>query len=148
MRAVIQRVLNASVTVNDKIIGQTSLGLLILLGIEHNDTEEDVIKLAKKIVSLRIFSDDEGKMNLNVDSVDGGLLIISQFTLHASTKKGTRPSFIRAAHPDLAIPLYERFISECRSISNAPVETGEFGADMSVSLVNSGPVTIIIDTKD
>ncbi|HHZ81380.1 MAG TPA: D-tyrosyl-tRNA(Tyr) deacylase, partial [Flavobacteriales bacterium] len=114
MRAVIQRVLNASVTVNDKIIGQTSLGLLILLGIEHNDTEEDVIKLAKKIVSLRIFSDDEGKMNLNVDSVNGGLLIISQFTLHASTKKGTRPSFVRAAHPSLAIPLYERFISECR----------------------------------
>ncbi|HIO59577.1 MAG TPA: D-tyrosyl-tRNA(Tyr) deacylase [Flavobacteriales bacterium] len=148
MRAVIQRVLNASVTVNDKIIGQTSLGLLILLGIEHNDTEEDVIKLAKKIVSLRIFSDDEGKMNLNVDSVNGGLLIISQFTLHASTKKGTRPSFVRAAHPSLAIPLYERFISECRSISNSHVETGEFGADMSVSLVNSGPVTIIIDTKD
>ena len=148
MRAVIQRVSFASVKVDDKTIGQIGPGLLVLLGIEADDTSTDVSWLAKKIYGLRIFSDTEGKMNLDLNDVNGELLIVSQFTLHASTKKGTRPSFIKAARPDHAIPLYENFISECSQLSNCEVKTGEFGAMMDVELLNDGPVTIIIDTKN
>ena len=148
MRAVIQRVSFASVKVDDKTIGQIGPGLLVLLGIEADDTNADVSWLAKKICVLRIFSDTEGKMNLNFNDVNGELLIVSQFTLHAYTKKGTRPSFIKAARPEKAIPLYNEFIKECENITGSKVETGEFGAMMDVELVNDGPVTIIIDTKN
>ena len=148
MRAVIQRVSFAKVKVDDKIIGQIGSGLLILLGIEDADDDKDVAWLSRKITSLRIFSDDDGKMNLDVGEINGELLVVSQFTLHASTKKGTRPSFIKAARPEKAIPLYENFISECESIIGKNVETGEFGAMMDVELINSGPVTISIDTKN
>ena len=148
MRAVIQRVSVAKVKVDDKIIGQTGSGLLILLGIEDADDDNDVAWLPRKITSLRIFCDDDEKMNFDVGEINGELLVVSQFTLHASTKKGTRPSFIKAARPEKAIPLYENFISECESIIGKNVETGEFGAMMDVELINSGPVTISIDTKN
>ena len=148
MRAVIQRVSRSNVKVNGNTLGQTSLGLLILLGIEDIDDRTDVEWLAKKIVGLRIFSDEEGKMNLNIEAVEGELLVISQFTLHASTKKGTRPSFTKAARPEQAIPLYESFIKECEKLIGKRVERGEFGANMQVELVNDGPVTITIDTKN
>ena len=148
MRAVIQRVSRSSVKVNGNTLGQTSLGLLILLGIEDIDDRTDVEWLVKKIVGLRIFSDEEGKMNLNIEAVGGELLVISQFTLHASTKKGTRPSFTKAARPEQAIPLYESFIKECEKLIGKRVERGEFGANMQVELVNDGPVTITIDTKN
>ena len=139
MRAVIQRVSFASVKVDDKTIGQIGPGLLVLLGIEADDTNADVSWLAKKICVLRIFSDTEGKMNLKFNDVNGELLIVSQFTLHASTKKGTRPSFIKAARPDHAVPLYDKFISECSQLSNSEVQKGEFGAMMDVELLNDGP---------
>ena len=148
MRAVIQRVSKSSVKVNGEILGQTALGLLILLGIEDIDNEEDVRLLARKITGLRIFSDSEDKMNLNIEQVGGDLLVISQFTLHASTKKGTRPSVIKAARPEKAIPLYERFVKECENNLGKKVSTGKFGADMEVELTNDGPVTIVIDTKN
>ncbi len=148
MRAIIQRVSFARVKVDDEIIGQIGQGLLILLGIEDADDGNDVAWLAKKTTSLRIFSDAEGKMNLDLKDANGGLLVVSQFTLHASTKKGTRPSFIKAARPDKAIPLYESFISECESLTGEKVETGVFGAMMDVELLNDGPVTITIDTKN
>ena len=148
MRAVIQRVSKSSVKVNGEIIGQTELGLLVLLGIEDLDTDEDVHWLAHKITGLRIFSDSEEKMNLNIAQVGGDLLVISQFTLHASTKKGTRPSFITAARPEKAIPLYERFVKECENNLGKEVSTGKFGAKMEVELTNDGPVTIVIDTKN
>ena len=148
MKAVIQRVSFASVKVDDIVIGQISSGLLILLGIEDDDTSDDVSWLARKITGLRIFSDEEGKMNLDLAGMNGELLVVSQFTLHASTKKGTRPSFIKAARPEKAIPLYNEFIKECENITGSKVETGEFGAMMDVELVNDGPVTIIIDTKN
>ncbi|MBM71470.1 MAG: D-tyrosyl-tRNA(Tyr) deacylase [Crocinitomicaceae bacterium] len=148
MRAVIQRVSFASVKVDDEIISQIGPGLLILLGIEDADDGNDVAWLAKKITSLRIFSDSEGKMNLDLKETNGGLLVVSQFTLHASTKKGTRPSFIKAARPDKAIPLYESFIHECESLTSRKVETGMFGATMDVELLNDGPITINIDTKN
>ena len=148
MRAVIQRVSFASVKVDDSTIGQIGLGLLILLGIEDADDSSDVAWLASKISKLRIFSDRYGKMNQDINDVKGSLLVVSQFTLHASTRKGTRPSFIKAARPDKAIPLYENFISECRNQVREKVETGQFGAMMSVELVNDGPVTITIDTKN
>ena len=148
MRVVIQRVSFASVKVDDIVIGQISSGLLILLGIEDYDTRDDVSWLARKITGLRIFSDEEGKMNLDLAGMNDELLVVSQFTLHASTKKGTRPSFIKAARPEKAIPLYNEFIKECENITGSKVETGEFGAMMDVDLVNDGPVTIIIDTKN
>jgi D-tyrosyl-tRNA(Tyr) deacylase len=148
MRAVIQRVSKSSVKVNGEILGQTALGLLILLGIEDIDNEEDVRWLARKITGLRIFSDSEDKMNLNIEQVGGDLLVISQFTLHASTKKGTRPSFIKAARPEMAIPLYELFIKECENITGKKVSTGKFGAMMEVELINDGPVTIAIDSQN
>ncbi len=148
MIAVMQRVSEASVTIDQKIAGSIDSGLLILLGITHDDTEEDIEWLSKKMVNLRIFGDDKGKMNLSVADVNGGILLISQFTLHASTKKGNRPSYIEAARPEIAIPLYEKMIVQLEKDLGKNIQTGEFGADMKVSLLNDGPVTIIIDTKD
>ena len=148
MRAVIQRVSEANVKINGDIHGQIETGFLILLGIEEEDTEEDVDWLCKKVSGLRIFSDEEGKMNLDIKDIKGAFLVISQFTLHAKTKKGNRPSFIHAAKPDIAIPLYESFKSKLATESGLTVASGEFGADMKVTLCNDGPVTIIIDTKN
>jgi D-aminoacyl-tRNA deacylase len=148
MIAVIQRVSQASVTIENKIKGQIDLGFMILLGITHTDTQEDIEWLSKKIVGLRVFGDEEGRMNLDLKSVDGNILLISQFTLHASTKKGNRPSFIEAARPEIAIPLYEKMIVQLAFDLGKPIETGIFGADMKVSLLNDGPVTIIIDSKN
>ncbi len=148
MRAVVQRVSQAKVEIEGKVFSEIEGGFLLLLGIEAADSEEDVAWLAKKISTLRIFSDQEGKMNLSLNDVEGDILVISQFTLHAKTKKGTRPSFIHAANPEQAIPLYERFIIQLQSELNGHVKTGQFGADMLVSLSNDGPVTIIIDTKN
>ena len=148
MRAVIQRVNQASVTVDDVIKSSINNGLLILLGIEEDDTSDDIEWLCKKIIQLRIFNDVFGIMNLSVKDIDGEVLIISQFTLHASTKKGNRPSYIKAAKPELAIPVYKNFIFQMEEDFGKKVSTGEFGAMMKVSLVNDGPVTIIIDTKN
>lgn len=147
MRAVIQRVKNASVEINGKIKSSIGQGLLVLAGFEEADTTEDLEWLSKKIVQLRIFSDEQGLMNLSVQDVQGEILLVSQFTLHASTKKGNRPSYIKAAKPDIAIPLYQQFIRLVEIDLGKPVGTGEFGADMKVSLLNDGPVTILIDTK-
>lgn len=147
MRVVIQRVSQASVTIDGAEKSRIGPGLLILLGIEADDDETDIQWLCKKIAALRIFSDADGLMNLSVQEMDGELLVISQFTLHASTKKGNRPSFIRAARPEQAIPLYEAFVKTLTWETKRPVQTGAFGADMKVSLVNDGPVTICIDSK-
>jgi len=148
MIAILQRVSQASVTIENQIRGQIKTGFLVLLGITHTDTEEDVQWLSRKIVGMRIFNDVEGKMNLDLAAVGGSILLISQFTLHASTKKGNRPSFIEAARPEVAFPLYERMIGELSDLLSKPIETGEFGADMQVSLVNDGPVTIVVDSKN
>ena len=148
MIAVVQRVSEASVNVDGKAIATIGEGLLILLGIEEADQEQDIQWLAKKIVSLRIFNDRQGVMNLGLLEVQGQLLVVSQFTLHASTRKGNRPSYIKAAKPEVAIPLYQQFLKYCQTLTPHGVEAGVFGADMKVSLVNDGPVTIIIDTKD
>lgn len=147
MRLLIQRVSEASVTIDGSITGAIETGLLLFLGIETADTEADIEWLCKKTSQLRIFSDDEGLMNRSVQDVEGGLLVISQFTLHASTKKGNRPSYIRAARPEQAIPLYEAFLKKLAEVSSRPVEAGIFGADMKVRLLNDGPVTIFIDSK-
>ncbi|HSP41181.1 MAG TPA: D-aminoacyl-tRNA deacylase [Gillisia sp.] len=147
MRVVIQRVSEASVTIDHKTNGQIGKGLLILLGIEDSDSGEDIEWLCNKIVNLRIFNDEKGVMNLSLEQVGGDVLLISQFTLHASTKKGNRPSYIKAAKPDIAIPLYENFIEDLTMKIGKSPQTGEFGADMKVSLTNDGPVTIIIDSK-
>jgi D-tyrosyl-tRNA(Tyr) deacylase len=148
MRIVAQRVSEASVKINGEIKGSIDQGILILLGIEQEDDRRDADYLIQKISQLRIFNDLEGKMNLSVTDINGKYLIISQFTLHASTKKGNRPSYIRAARPEQAIPLYEYFIDQLKIISALKVETGEFGADMKVSLINDGPVTILMDSKN
>ena len=148
MRAVIQRVSEASVAINGENRSRISTGFLILLGIEMEDTEEDIVWLSKKIANLRVFSDDNGAMNRSIQDIDGELLVVSQFTLHASTKKGNRPSFIRAARPEHAIPLYEKFIKQLEEQCGRPVQTGSFGAMMEVRLINDGPVTILIDTKN
>lgn len=148
MRAVIQRVANASVVVEGETVGAIDKGLLILLGIEDADDQEDIEWLTRKISKLRIFDDEEGQMNYSVQDVDGGLLVVSQFTLHSSTKKGNRPSFIQAARPETAEPLYEKFVKYLEVVATRKVATGTFGAMMQVSLVNDGPVTIIIDTKN
>jgi D-tyrosyl-tRNA(Tyr) deacylase len=147
MIAVLQRVTEASVTIEGQVKGKINQGLLILLGIAHADTTEDMEWLSKKIVNMRIFGDAEGKMNLALPEVDGNILLISQFTLHASTKKGNRPSFTDAARPETAIPLYQQMIRSLEKELGKPIQTGEFGADMKVSLLNDGPVTIIIDSK-
>lgn len=147
MRLVIQRVSEASVTIEGQITGQIGPGLLILAGIEHDDTLDDAAWLVQKVTQMRIFGDTEGKMNLSVKDIGGGLLVVSQFTLHASTKKGNRPSFIRAARPEIAIPLYEQFLTMLETDLGKKVERGVFGADMKVALVNHGPVTITIDSR-
>lgn len=147
MRAIIQRVNEADVTIGDKLSGRITNGILVLLGIEDADTAEDIEWLSGKIIRLRIFDDPDGVMNLSVKDIDGEILVVSQFTLHANTKKGNRPSYIRAAKPEIAIPLYESFLIQIENDLGKPVETGEFGAMMKVRLVNDGPVTIIIDTK-
>ena len=147
MRAVIQRVSEASVTIDGKVKSAIGKGFLILIGIEDADNEEDIIWLTGKISNLRIFSDEAGLMNLSIQQAEGDILVISQFTLHASTRKGNRPSFIRAARPETAVPLYEEFVRRLSQESGIPVKTGEFGADMKVALINDGPVTILIDSK-
>ena len=148
MRAVVQRVSEASITINGRAGGVIGAGFVVLLGIEHEDTEEDAVWLAGKIARMRVFSDAAGQMNLGLADIGGAVLVVSQFTLHASTKKGNRPSFIRAARPETAIPLYERFVSLLEKEVGVAVETGEFGADMKVALVNDGPVTIVMDTRN
>lgn len=147
MRAVIQRVSRASVTVDGNITGSVQEGLLVLLGIEDADNAEDIAWLSNKIVNLRIFNDEEGVMNLSLKETGGDILLVSQFTLYAATKKGNRPSYIKASKPDVAIPLYEQMIKQMGADLGKPVFTGIFGADMKVDLLNDGPVTIIIDTK-
>jgi D-tyrosyl-tRNA(Tyr) deacylase len=147
MRVVIQRVSEATVRIDGTNVGEIQKGLVVLLGIETEDQEDDAAYLVQKICSLRIFSDADGKMNLCIQDVGGQFLVVSQFTLHADTRKGKRPSYIRAARPEQAIPLYEYFIAELQKLSISKVQTGRFGADMQVALVNDGPVTIIIDSK-
>ncbi|MCE7064176.1 D-aminoacyl-tRNA deacylase [Dyadobacter sp. CY326] len=148
MIAVIQRVSHASVTIEGKVEGQIGKGFLVLLGITHLDSQEDIEWLGKKIVGLRVFGDEDDKMNLDLKSVNGDILLISQFTLHASTKKGNRPSFIEAARPEVATPLYEKMITFLEAELTKPIQRGIFGADMKVALLNDGPVTIIIDSKN
>lgn len=148
MKAVIQRVSSASVTINDKVHSQISKGLLVLVGIEDADTQEDIDWLSSKIVNLRIFDDADGVMNLSIKEIKGEILVVSQFTLHASTKKGNRPSYINASKSDFAIPMYEKFMKRLSADLDKEVMAGVFGADMKVGLVNDGPVTIIIDTKN
>jgi len=147
MRVVIQRVSQAAVKIDGTIVGEISKGLLVLLGIAQEDTQQDALYLIQKLINLRIFSDADGKMNLSVQDCGGGLLIVSQFTLYADTKKGNRPSYIRAARPEQAIPLYEFFLKELQKQFQGRIQTGQFGADMKVSLINDGPVTIIIDSR-
>ncbi|MBY8962362.1 D-tyrosyl-tRNA(Tyr) deacylase [Flavobacterium sp. D11R37] len=148
MRVVLQRVNSASVTIAGETVAAIKQGLLILLGVEDADTAEDIEWLTAKIAKLRIFNDAEGVMNLSVTDVDGEVIVVSQFTLHAATKKGNRPSYIKAARPEVAIPLYEAFVDQLGQLINKPVQTGRFGADMQVALVNDGPVTILIDSKN
>lgn len=147
MRAVIQRVSQASVTINNETVGTIEQGFMVLLGIHEEDTFEDIAYLVRKITKLRVFEDSEGKMNLDISAVKGAILSISQFTLHADTKKGNRPSFIKAGRPEMAIPLYDAF-NQALQAEGVPVATGEFGANMQIALVNDGPVTIIIDSKE
>lgn len=148
MRVVIQRVKEASVTIDGQVKSEITEGLLILVGVEDVDTAEDIKWLAAKVVNLRIFGDENGLMNRSVLDIQGEMLVVSQFTLHASTKKGNRPSFLKAAKPDFAVPMYERFVAELAEISRLKVLTGVFGADMKVALLNDGPVTIWIDSKN
>ncbi|CCG52500.1 D-tyrosyl-tRNA(Tyr) deacylase [Flavobacterium indicum GPTSA100-9 = DSM 17447] len=148
MKAVIQRVLQSSVTIDQKIVAQIEQGLLVLVGIEDADTKEDIDWLTSKIANLRIFGDENQVMNLSVKDIKGEMLVVSQFTLHALTKKGNRPSYIKAARPEIAVPLYESFVHQMEIELGKKVQTGQFGADMKVALINDGPVTIIIDTKN
>jgi D-tyrosyl-tRNA(Tyr) deacylase len=148
MKAVIQRVSQSSVTINNEIVAQIQQGLLVLVGIEDADNQEDINWLTSKIANLRIFEDDNEVMNLSLKDIDGEMIVVSQFTLHALTKKGNRPSYIKASKPEIAIPLYESFVKQMEIELGKKVQTGQFGADMKVSLVNDGPVTIIIDTKN
>jgi len=147
MRAVVQRVTKASVTINGKIYSQIEKGLLVLLGIEDADSAEDIEWLSGKIVNLRIFGDENDVMNISVKDIDGNILIVSQFTLHASTKKGNRPSYIRASKPEIAIPIYEKMVKQLSNDLGKEIKTGVFAADMKVELLNDGPVTIVMDTK-
>ncbi|MEQ9425975.1 MAG: D-aminoacyl-tRNA deacylase [Cyclobacteriaceae bacterium] len=148
MIAVIQRVSEASVKIANQVKGSIGAGMMILLGIEETDSQEDIDWLSRKIANLRIFDDDEGVMNNSLLDINGEALVISQFTLHASTKKGNRPSYLKAAKPEISIPLYQSFLKTFNDVCPTPVRSGEFGADMKVSLINNGPVTIIIDTKN
>ncbi|MFM8596670.1 MAG: D-aminoacyl-tRNA deacylase [Flavobacteriales bacterium] len=147
MRVVIQRVNEAAVRIEGSTVGEIQKGLLVLLGIEHDDSQNDAKYLVQKLTQLRIFSDNEGKMNLSIQEVGGQFLVVSQFTLHAATRKGNRPSYTRAARPEQAIPLYDFFVNELQQVSGTTIQTGQFGADMQVYLVNDGPVTIIMDSK-
>ncbi len=147
MKVVIQRVSEASVTIDGKVNGSIEKGLMVLVGVETEDTKDDVQWLCQKIVNLRIFDDAEGVMNHSLLDIGGNILVISQFTLHASTKKGNRPSYIQAARPEISIPLYEQFVEQLKLLTGLDIQTGIFGADMKVALVNDGPVTIIIDSK-
>ena len=148
MKVVIQRVSQATVKVSDKIISEIKLGFLILLGVEKSDSKEDINWLVSKILNLRVFSDNELKMNLSIKDINGEIIVVSQFTLHAKTKKGNRPSYIKAANPKQAEPLYEEFISLLKNESKVSVQSGVFGANMQVDIVNEGPVTIIMDSKN
>jgi D-tyrosyl-tRNA(Tyr) deacylase len=148
MKVVLQRVTSASVIVEDKIVGEIQKGIVVLVGIEEADSQEDIDWLVGKITQLRIFGDENGVMNLSVEEVNGDVLVASQFTLHAATKKGNRPSYIKAARPEVAIPMYEKFVSSLEIKLGKKVATGIFGADMKVALLNDGPVTIIIDSKN
>ena len=148
MRVVIQRVSKASVTIDQQKVAAIQKGVLVLLGIENSDTQEDIDWLVRKIINLRIFNDENQVMNLSLQDVYGDVILVSQFTLHASTKKGNRPSYIKAAKPDIAIPLYEKFIHSLESALQKTIQTGVFGADMKVELLNDGPVTILIDSKN
>ena len=148
MKAVIQRVSHSSVTIDNQIVAEIQKGLLILIGIEEADSQEDILWLTSKIANLRIFGDENEVMNLSLKDINGDVIVVSQFTLHALTKKGNRPSYIKAAKPDIAIPMYEKFIQQLETELGKKIQTGQFGADMKVSLVNDGPVTIIIDSKN
>ena len=148
MKAVIQRVSQSSVTIDAKIVAEIQKGLLVLVGIEDSDSQEDIGWLTSKIANLRIFADENEVMNLSLKDIDGEMIVVSQFTLHALTKKGNRPSYIKASKPEIAIPLYESFVNQMEIELGKKIQTGKFGADMKVSLVNDGPVTIIIDTKN
>lgn len=148
MKVVIQRVSEASVVIDNRKVASVDKGLLVLLGIVSEDTQDDIDWLCKKVVNLRVFPDENGVMNTSLKDADGNVIVVSQFTLHASTKKGNRPSYIRAAKPEIAIPLYENFVKSLQNTLGKTVQTGEFGADMKVHLVNDGPVTIIIDSKN
>ena len=148
MKVVLQRVSKASVEINRNIVANINLGLLILVGIEDSDSPEDILWLSSKITNLRIFADENEVMNLSVIDIKGEIIVVSQFTLHASTKKGNRPSYIKASKPEIAIPLYENFVSQIEAELGKKVQTGIFGADMKVSLINDGPVTIVIDSKN
>ena len=148
MKAVIQRVTEASVTIENEIVAQINQGLLILIGIEEADNQEDINWLTTKIANLRIFADENEVMNLSVKDINGDIIVVRQFTLHAATKKGNRPSYLKAAKPEIAIPVYENFVSQMENEIGKKMQTGQFGADMKVALINDGPVTIIIDTKN
>ncbi len=148
MKAVVQRVSEASVTVNNQIVGSINAGLLVLVSIEDADTEIDILWLAQKICKMRIFNDENGVMNCSVEEINGTILVVSQFTLHASTKKGNRPSYIKASKPEFAIPIYKKFVKQLETELKKPIQTGIFGADMKVNLLNDGPVTIIIDSQN
>ena len=148
MRIIIQRVRNASVTIGEQLYSSIGQGMMILVGIEDADNEEDIAFLVKKVVAMRIFDDENGVMNRSVMDIGGEVLVVSQFTLHASTKKGNRPSYIKAAKPDISVPLYERFCDALSTVLGKPVETGVFGADMQCALINDGPVTIFMDSKN
>ena len=148
MKTVIQRVSQSSVTINNEIVAQIQKGVLVLVGIEDADQQEDIVWLASKIANLRIFADENDIMNLSVKEINGDVIVVSQFTLHAQTKKGNRPSYIKASKPEIAIPMYEKFIQHLELELGKSIQTGQFGADMKVALINDGPVTIIIDTKN
>ena len=148
MKVVLQRTLSASVTIENTIVAQINSGLLLLIGIEDADNQEDILWLTSKIANLRIFGDENKVMNRSVKEVNGDVIVVSQFTLHAATKKGNRPSYIKASKPEIAIPLYEKFITQMETEIGKKIQTGQFGADMKVALVNDGPVTIIIDSKN
>lgn len=148
MRVLIQRVVKASVEINQSLFSEISKGLLVFVGIEENDTNLDIDYLTNKILNLRIFDDSDGVMNKSIMDIEGEIMVISQFTLHATTRKGNRPSYIKAAKPDIAIPIYTQFCKQLHTASGIEIRTGEFGADMKVSLINDGPVTIWIDSKD
>lgn len=148
MRAVVQRVSKASVTVDDSVITSIGIGLLVLLGVENGDNQEDIDWLSRKIANLRIFNDEKGVMNNSLLQIEGDAIVVSQFTLHASTKKGNRPSYLKAAKPEIAVPIYERFVTQFQNDLSKNVGTGIFGADMKIELLNDGPVTIVVDTKN